>query len=367
MKKIYYFFLSLILCIGFSYAEDSLPNTILEEENASEISPDESDTFISPKSNLDENRVQKDDVSNDGLNKKVISSAESINTKTFSQDTTTLKNLNLKIVEKRSKSPTIAVLSQLLIPGLGHAYLGDYKTAASLFGSSALGYGGLFNKHTEYAGSSVVQTSMFYGIYAAYRDARLYNSNLRYSYKMPTDSFKDLCFAPFNPKIMKKPEVWGGLLGDFALVVAVAYLYDKLDMHVHRKISIKDIQPLEAFGVGISEESLFRGYLQSTLSENLNPASGIILSSLAFGAAHLTNTIGMDHQERRGYYAISIPYITLGGAYYGWVAYKNRSIQETVALHGWYDFVLFTLDRIFDRSLKHEVFGQRSFSFSLTF
>lgn len=101
--------------------------------------------------------------------------------------------------------------------------------------------------------------------------------------------------------------------------------------------------PPVAFPIGIGEEALFRGYLQSQLSETFNPVAGIIFSSIAFGAAHIPNAQGMEPDEQRRYYTYGIPLITAFGAYFGWLTYKNRSLQESVALHSWYDFTLFAL------------------------
>ena len=181
---------------------------------------------------------------------------------------------------------------------------------------------------------------------------------------MPTDSFKDLCLAPFSLRVLKKPEVWGGLLGTLVLATGVSYLYSKLEVLPLCKISANDARPLSAFTTGLSEESLFRGYLQSSLSESFSPIGGIILSSLAFGAAHIPNASYFSSEDRKKYYAISIPFITCSGAYLGWLTYKNKSLQESVALHSWYDFTLFTLQRAVVHSA---MIGKPNFAFSISF
>ena len=100
--------------------------------------------------------------------------------------------------------------------------------------------------------------------------------------------------------------------------------------------------PFFALPVGISEEALFRGYLQSQLLEKLNPFGGILISSLAFGASHISNATLMQKEDRWRYYSFSIPLITALGAYLGWLTHKNHSLQESVAVHTLYDLVLFT-------------------------
>ena len=116
-----------------------------------------------------------------------------------------------------SKSSFLTVSLSSLWPGLGHAYLGDFKTAGTLFGSSGLfiSLSSLKNSNESFrdSNSNMLQNTWLYGIYAAYRDVRAYNNNRDYSYKMPTDSFADLAYAPFQWSVLKKPEVWGGFLG----------------------------------------------------------------------------------------------------------------------------------------------------------
>ena len=103
-----------------------------------------------------------------------------------------------------------------LVPGLGHAYLGDFKKAGGLAGTYGLGMGlnGVQNATGEYMfGSTITQNTRFYSMYAAYRDLRTYNGELNYRFKMPQESITDLTLAPFQFSVMKKPEVWGGILG----------------------------------------------------------------------------------------------------------------------------------------------------------
>lgn len=199
-----------------------------------------------------------------------------------------------------------------------------------------------------------LQSTWCYGIYAAYRDVRKHNGQLGYQYKMPVEGFDELATAPFSLKILKKPEVWGGLLGKFALAATVAYFTLPKD-HI-KDASFRNIfSPFMSLPIGLGEESLFRGFIQSCLSEFLTPWGGIAASSLLFGAAHLLNTIGMPSKDRKEYYRLAIPLITTGGFYYGWLTYTNHSLQESVALHTWYDCILIAMssfagEAIFTRS-----------------
>ncbi len=195
------------------------------------------------------------------------------------------------------KNAAIAVGLSSLMPGLGHVYLGDYKTAGGLMGSTSL-YAGLcwLKPHSEtlvLTNLNLISNTWFYGIYAAYRDVRAYNVSDIYSYKMPSESLSELAFAPFQWSVMKKKEVWVALLVDLSLVIGIQYFTAprSSELHIGRSHAGTAF-PLVAFPVGIGEESFFRGFLQSYLSESITPWGGIAVSSLAFGAAHIPNAQG---------------------------------------------------------------------------
>ncbi len=278
------------------------------------------------------------------------------------------------IPELPHKSSFLTVGLSWLVPGLGSAYLGDYKAAAGVFGSYAAGVSlEVVNaQNPQYWSSLAVgQNAWFYGVYAAYRDVRLYNIGDRYSYKMPTDSFNDLSLAPFRWRVLKKPEVWGGFLGIFSLAAVSSYFgyHDTAFIQADSSSKTKDaaarLNPLCAFPVGLSEEAFFRGYLQSFLSERFTPAGGMVLSSLAFGAIHVGNAaVFMEPEDQWRYYAFTLPLITSMGGYFSLLTYKNNSLQESVALHTWYDFTLMSLATLATQSAS---VGKPRFAISFAF
>lgn len=255
-------------------------------------------------------------------------------------------DLTPPVLVPRYKSSFLTVGLSSLIPGLGHAYLGDYKTAAGLFGASNLLLGlssfDLLDEFYLVPSILILQNTWSYGIYAAYRDVRAFNNEgVAYDYKMPTDSFTDLALAPFRWSVLKKKEVWGGFLGALALGAGLSYLISaKKDLYVNLSSEMSTV-PFLAFPVGIGEEALFRGYLQSQISELSNPLFGIVFSSLAFGAIHIPNALLIEKEHKWRYYTFSVPFITALGAYFGLITYKSGSLQESVALHSWYDFFIF--------------------------
>jgi|GEM_PF-1046398 len=274
------------------------------------------------------------------------------------------------VVPPTRKQPWLAVTLSSLFPGLGHIYLEDPKTAGVLMGTAGLGMGigqsPHLNPSVREINLATLQVASFYGLYAAYRDARLYNGASHYSYQMPKDSLTDLTLASFKWSVIKKPEVWGGVLG--ALLIGATTVYFAYP-HETAKIEVTHAKttpmPLIALPVGVGEESFFRGFLQSALCESLNPVAGIILSSLAFGAAHIPNAQLIDDPSQRWrYYTFSLPLITGIGAYCGWLTHKNRSLQESVAVHTWYDFILFSLGALANQSAAT---GRPGFAFAVPF
>lgn len=252
-------------------------------------------------------------------------------------------------VNPNRKSAFVAVGLSYLLPGLGHVYLNDYKTASGIFSSAASGISLSYLPEMGYSDrQNLVATAgniWIYGIYAAYRDVRNFNGNVGYYYKMPQEQFADLAFAPFQFSVLKKPEVWGGLLGTMAAAAGVSYLaYSSLpESRVLMSHSI-NLSPLVALPVGIGEEAFFRGFLQSLLAESVGPTAAIALSAATFGVAHIGNAFYLPAEHQWRYFAFSLPLITSFGAYAGWVTQKNHSLKESVALHTWYDFILLALD-----------------------
>lgn len=271
-------------------------------------------------------------------------------------------------IPQKSVFGTVALSS--LFPGLGHVYLGDRRTAGELMGAACTTLGLLpftSGNETSFSSNLTLFASISqYNTYAAYRDVRAYNQQTGYTYQMPREQFADLAWAPFSFSVLRKPEVWGGFLGIMALASIAGHIIDSQTAHIHLRTTIDwHPTPVIAFPIGIGEESFFRGYLQSELSEGLTPWGGLVFSSLVFGAAHIPNALLMEPEDRRNYYAFGIPLITTIGAYFGWVTQKNHSLKESVALHSWYDFLLFAATALVEKQTTASTTRPRSFAFSL--
>ncbi|HSX14024.1 MAG TPA: CPBP family intramembrane glutamic endopeptidase [Chlamydiales bacterium] len=265
------------------------------------------------------------------------------------------------IIPRSSKSPILAATFGI-VPGLGHVYLNDLKTASALAGSAGASLGLYFGTNEQVHSSGVIglETTGFYSIYSAYRDARLQNGQLAYSYCMPTESLSDLVYAPFQWSVIKKPEVWGGIVATLGLAVSALYLSGRAEPASIEKFGT----PYLALPIGIGEEAFFRGFLQSALAEHCTPWGAITISSVAFGVAHIRNAFDLPAEDRRGYYTFGIPLLTGLGFYYGWLTHKNHSLKESVAAHTWYNFIVIMTSALIAQRAN---VGKTGFAVSLPF
>lgn len=78
---------------------------------------------------------------------------------------------------------------------------------------------------------------------------------------------------------------------------------------------------------GGGEELLFRGVLQGACARYAGPAWGLLLASLAFGAAHFITPT---------YFVLA----TLIGAYLGWLTQCSANLLPAILVHALYDFAI---------------------------
>lgn len=261
------------------------------------------------------------------------------------------------------KSVPVAVGLSMLVPGLGHTYLNEYGTASGIFGTFAGSVVGSVNNNAV-LNLNMIANTWRYGVYAAYRDARSYNGQELYSNYMPNESLADLAYAPFEGKVLRKPEVWGGFLGAMTLAGIVGYLHMQDAQNCCANASTRTAKVISSFPVGIGEEAYFRGFMQPALMGYMSPTAAIWTTSVAFGLAHVGNTYGMNKEQARRYMTYTIPFLTAYGAYFGWVSHKNNSLKECVALHVWYDFTLFLAGALATGSITE---AEPTFSLSIPF
>ncbi|MDD3245418.1 MAG: CPBP family intramembrane metalloprotease [Methanosarcina sp.] len=86
------------------------------------------------------------------------------------------------------------------------------------------------------------------------------------------------------------------------------------------------------FVVGLVEEFIFRGIIQTRLEESLGPAGGILLASLLFGIMH--SSYGTPYE---------MAYTFLAGGVLGYFFYRTKSLSFVVMIHGFINVFLFGL------------------------
>ena len=171
----------------------------------------------------------------------------------------------------------------------------------------------------------------------------------------PQDSLGEVALAPWNGRVLRRPEVWLGTLFFVGAGIAVDQLLGANWNHIGEGPNIfgRQFPPATGYPLGIAlnaavveqvavaEESYFRGVVQSGLARRAGENAGWIYGSLIFGGVHSLNAaFASSPGEAAKYLGIGVPYITLVGAYLGWVYKRDGySLAPPTAIHFWYDFL----------------------------
>jgi membrane protease YdiL (CAAX protease family) len=83
----------------------------------------------------------------------------------------------------------------------------------------------------------------------------------------------------------------------------------------------------------LSEEIAFRGYAMNLLRRRFSPAVALVITSVIFAAAHLT----------QGLYAPKLIVYFLAGLTFGYIALRTGSLLPAMVVHGCADLTFFTL------------------------
>jgi membrane protease YdiL (CAAX protease family) len=188
-------------------------------------------------------------------------------------------------------------------------------------------------------------------------DAALENQRAMRLKYVPQENLRELAMAPFSGEVLKRPMVWGGIVGSVAAGLLVSRLVDgpmtskglgqRPVIFGGELNSSVGYPAAAAIGVtvfehvALAEEMTFRGLLQSTWSRDYGENRGLVYASLTFGLLHSTNIFFIDSSQRLSYLAVGVPFITALGGYLG-VTYRasQYSLAPTVAIHFWYDFLV---------------------------
>jgi len=276
-----------------------------------------------------------------------------------------------------AKQPRSAAGLSLLCPGCGQVYLHEPgKGAAMLAVTAGLVASGVLLLRD--AGSvsldgpstskkapigldlaTAGQNLWFYSIFDAYRDARVLRGDVGYSFAITRERLPDLITAPFKPRVLKSPWVWAGV--PLALIAGIGVSALAAGGDLSNSPSIFDVRQINFLGhnysrgtgfalgegafatlfgpVGVGEESLFRGLIQTEMEERFGTGWGIATASAIFGTVHLVN-FGQDPKEA----LVAVPTIAVIGSALG-LAYVHtgHKLETGVAMHFWYDFLLSTV------------------------
>jgi len=274
------------------------------------------------------------------------------------------------------KDPRVAAGLSLVCPGCGQIYLHQraegaaelVATAALLGGGTLLAAGhptnpdGTADSATVPIGTALAlagQNLWFYSIFDAYRSARVLRHDEGYSFAISRESLPSLAAAPFTPSVLASPWVWAGVPAMLAAGLGVTYLSDRHAFTANP--SIGDVKDVNVFGsrmgrapgfaaggayfaslfasVGVGEESLFRGLIQTEMEERFGTYGGLAIASAIFGAVHFVNfaTPGADPKQA----LVALPTIAVLGSTMG-LAYihTGHQLRTGVAMHFWYDTLL---------------------------
>lgn len=248
-------------------------------------------------------------------------------------------------------------------PGTGAAYLlgvvGMFGAAAGLLAGEFALEGGASSRKVPVGLvlGIAAQNLWFYSIFDAYRDARVLRNDAGYQHPITRESLDELVLAPFDPRVLKSPWVWGGVPIALGVGLGFSYLVDKESFDNAK--TIRDLDKVNVFGhrfnrgtgfaagsayfvsmfapVGVGEEALFRGVIQTEMEERLGPTWGLVAASAIFGSVHTFNFLQNDPKTA----LVAVPLISVVGSSLG-LAYQHTGykLKTSVAMHFWYDTLL---------------------------
>lgn len=175
----------------------------------------------------------------------------------------------------------------------------------------------------------------------AFMTYRNYRASEVHAVPLSSEPIAGLFFSPFQWSYLKEPDVYIPLL----LTAGIGFFDQPQGPSLFNIRGLNwfghDVSPttagigstlLEAFGftlLAVAEEGLFRGVIQTELSERVNPNFGLIASSILFGLGHYP-LHGLTYSLRA----------TAGGLYLGWrFKESGYDLRHVIAIHFYIDFM----------------------------
>lgn len=99
-------------------------------------------------------------------------------------------------------------------------------------------------------------------------------------------------------------------------------------------MTVATLLAMQSLVAGVTEESAFRGYMQTMVSRRFGVAVGVLAAGVLFGLLHFPN--------HPGHVLLMLPYYVAVSAMYGGLTWATGSILPAVVLHTLGDLVVLT-------------------------
>ncbi|MBC7417669.1 MAG: CPBP family intramembrane metalloprotease, partial [Pedobacter sp.] len=263
------------------------------------------------------------------------------------------------IIVEEKRSIILFPLLTAIVPGLGQAIDGEYQKSGSLLGLSISGFlianeahkrqeaflaSDSYRHHSyrdnvraELFGMTMYKHAAGVALYDSFLTrVQDYHREGKYLFLPEKQNLESIHKAPFTFTYLSRPTTFLPLLLAFGLGISEFNRSTKPD-HFDLRMSDAATSTYASYVAGVTEEAMFRGWMQPILYENTqNVWLTNTIQALAFGYSHATPQ----------------PYIQIAfGLYSGWLTPKNYwDLSESIFIHTWWDVIVITAEYARSRS-----------------
>ena len=279
------------------------------------------------------------------------------------------------VVSDEPRSIILFPVLTALVPGLGQAIDGQYLKSASLLGltlsgvliaedarekqktfleSDSLRFHGYRDiQHAVSVGSAMTKHAFGIALYDSFLNrVSDYHHVGKYQFLPEKQNLKSIHTAPFEFSYLSRPTTFIPLVVGFGLATSE---FNRPSRPDHFELRVSDVAASTSISyvAGVSEEAMFRGWMQPILFENTqNFWVANTIQAVAFG---------YSHDNAQPYFQIAF------GLYTGWLTPKNNwDLSEAIFIHTWWDVIVITAEFVRTRS-KTEDFNIQLPAFSASF